>query len=172
MKQRILERTNYDYPLIGYSNNSDLLRYMQEFLENLNDATAQRGALAFNLSQINDFVIDYGKDSDDDFYIAFWNLVDSSIYETTMKDGTKVLHDDAIPKLKLSFENFEYIFKQWTYIKQTQPKYVVIIQDDTGFVHLYDKQQLDIEELALVEQHKKEVARWNNERLKVINSQN
>lgn len=171
MEQRILEHINFRYQLIGYSNNSALLIYMQEFLENLSLEQALQGPKAFHLSQINDFMIEYNKKSNDNFYVAFWNLIDSSPYETEV-NGITILHDEKIPKLKLSYENFDYIFKQWVEIKQKNPKFIIIEQDDTGFINLHNKKELTIEELALVEQYKKNVARWNNERQKKINSLN
>lgn len=171
MEQRILEYTKHGYQLVGYTQGSTLLTYMQEFLENLSLEQALRGAQDFHLSQINDFMIEYNKKPTNNFYVAFWNLLDSSPYETEV-NGITILHDEKIPKLKLSYKNFDYIFKQWAHIKQTHPQYVVIQQDDAGFVHLFDKSSLDIDELALVAQHKKNVARWNNERLKKIKSLN
>lgn len=170
MEQRILEYKNSRYQLIGFTKNSTLLIYMQEFLENLTLDQALQGAQAFHLNQVNDFMIEYNKRSLN-YYVAFWNLIDASPYETEM-NGIKILHDEKIPKLKLSYENFDYIFKQWTDIKQTNPKFVIIQQDPTGFVHLYDKTNLNIEEQALIEQYKKEVARKNNELRKKINSLN
>lgn len=172
MKQIILEHTKIDYKVVGFSKNSDLLIYMQEFLENLSLEQALLGIQNFHLTQINDFMVEFGsKKNKQDFYVAFWNLIDATDYETEV-DGITILHDEKIPKLKLSYENFDYIFQQWTHIKQTVPPYVIIQQDSTGFVHLYDKTNLNIEEHALVEQHKKEVARRNNELRKKINSLN
>ena len=163
MKKRILEYHNSEYKLIGYSVDSTLLIYMQEFLANLSLEQAQRGAQAFHLSQINDFMIEYNKKSYSTWYVAFWNLLDATPYETEV-NGITVLHDERIPKLRLSYQNFDSIFKQWAFIKQTTPQYIIIQQDDTGFVQINNENELEIEELALVEQYKKEVARKNNER--------
>lgn len=171
MKQIILEYQNLTYNIIGYSQDSSLLNYMVEFLENISLEQALQGAQAFHLSQINDFMIEYNKKKSDKYYVAFWNLIDSTPYQTEVH-GITILDDEKIPKLKLSFQNFEYIFTQWAYIKQTNPRFMIIEQDNTGFIHLYDKKELTIEELALVEQYKKIVARLHNQRQKKINSLN
>lgn len=165
MEQRILKYKNHSYVLVGYTKGSDLLQYMQEFLENLSLERAQAGAQNFRLGQINDFIIDYGNKKDDTFYVAFWNLIDSKPYEIKVGNN-QVLDDRKIPKLKLSFHNFDDIFKKWIDIKLTSPQYLIISQNNSGWVELDTPEQLTIEQEALVQQYTQEKKRQAQEKFK------
>jgi hypothetical protein len=101
------------------------------------------------IGAMNNFVVEY---EGDDFFIAFH---DKMTYDDSMSeiDGYRFLDDDRIPKLKFSKENFDYVFNQWVKIKEQNSKYVIITQDDSGWIGLQGKNELDATEADLVEHY-------------------
>ena len=150
MKKRILQAVDRYYSIIGFTEDSFLLYYMHTFLENLSLEEAKKGSGAYDVGGINDFDIGYGA-SDQDYYVRFSFLWDWDRY-TIEINGETITDWDRIPQLKLSYENFDYIFKAWAQIKEQNPKYLIISQDDSGWVGLQGKEELDADEVALAEQ--------------------
>lgn len=99
-------------------------------------------------------------EEDDNYYIAFYDpILDSYIEQMAEKKyGEKILiFDDETPMLRLSKENFEKILKSWKVILTKKPTYLIITQDKSGWINLEGKEELDIEELALVKTYKREL---------------
>ena len=167
MRKKILEFVDRSYFSIGTIGDTEwpgVLYYMECFLHNLWLEEAKKGVNAYYERSINDFSIDYG-DADEDYYVAFSNrsLLDLKQYEVEI-DGQRFVDSAQIPKLKLSYENFDYVFKAWVQINEQNPKYLIITQDDAGWVGLQGKEELDVDEIALVEQCQRKQEEWMEER--------
>lgn len=148
----VLENIEKRFNLIGRSVGIiDTLYYMIEFIS-FSDRMIQK-IKKCEIGSVNNFVIDY---QEDDFFIAFHGKM---TYDDSMSeiDGYRFLDDDKIPKLKFSKENFDQVLSEWVKIKEQNSKYVIITQDDSGWIGLQGKSELDADEVELVEQyqHKK-----------------
>ena len=153
-KKRILEFVANRYFAIGSTGESgypESLYYVTDFLNNLWLDEAKKGSAVYNRGGINNLSIDYG-DPDQDYDVQISFKTDWSRY-TVEVNGETITDWDNIPQLKLSYENFDYIFKQWVKIKEQNSKYVIITQDDFGWIGLQGKQELDADESELVEQY-------------------
>ncbi len=147
------EKNGFDFNGCSAGVNNGLF-YIITFLNGLSLEEAKKGAAVYQGTGINDFDISYG-DHDEDYYIRFSFVYDWDLYIIEIQ-GQKMTDWDRVPQLKLSYENFDYVFKQWVKIKEENPKYIIITQDDSGWVGLQGKQELDDDEVALVEQYKRD----------------
>jgi len=132
------------------------------FLSSLSLEDRIKGAKLYNRGQSNDLVIDYGQDWGEDFYIAFWDLGNWLEYETEI-DGRKVLDDSKVLKLKLSYENFESVFRQWDQILKATPQYLILSQDEVGWIDIFGKGILSEDKQMLVEKYNLDQERWRQE---------
>jgi len=128
------------------------LDLMCEALRSFSIREVTDALLGKELQGCNNFVVEY---EGDDFFVAFF---DKMSFESSMKEisGYRFLDDDKIPKLKFSKENFDDVLKQWVKIKQENPQYLIITQDDSGWVGLQGKQELDDDEVALVDSYNRD----------------
>jgi len=115
---------------------------------------AKKGAAVYQSVGGNGFVVDYG-DPDQDYYVQFSFVHDWDLYTIEIQ-GRKTTDWERVPQLKLSYENFDYVFKQWVKIKQENTQCLIITQDDLGWVGLQGKQELDDDEVALVDSCKRD----------------
>ena len=53
-----------------------------------------------------------------------------------------------MPTLEMTLENYETIIQTWNNIVDTKPEYIIISQDDTGYVDLIGKDELSQQDLA------------------------
>ena len=151
IKKRVLQLVDRHYYVFGIDSDDksqESLFHMAYFLNNLWLDEAKKGAAVYDSGGINDFDIDYG-DPDQDYYVQFSFLWNWDRYTIEM-NGETITDWDNIPQLKLSYENFDYIFRQWVKIKEQSSKYVIITQDDSGWIGLQGKQELDADELKMV----------------------
>ena len=57
--------------------------------------------------------------------------------------------------LKFSKINFEHVLKMWPLVLGFQPKYLIITQDDDGWIDLQGKNELIDQDCLLIEKHEK-----------------
>ena len=149
MEKRILKHIKErSYTLTGFTKNSYALYYLHMFLSSLSFKDLKKGAKLYDRGQSDCLMIDYCENSEDDFYVALWDLADSNDYKIEYQ-GRMVIDDSKIKKLKLSYDNFDYIFKQWEKISKDTPKYLILSQDNAGWISLLGKNELNQEELML-----------------------
>jgi len=53
-----------------------------------------------------------------------------------------------MPTLEMSIQNYEEILSKWNNIIDTKPQFIIISQDDTGYVDLVGKDELSEQDLA------------------------
>ncbi len=150
MKQVITKLENDKYFFIASSGNvAYTLDLISEALRLFSINELKDAALGKELHGCNDFQVDYG-DTDENFYIAFYDMLHSKKYEIEL-NGDKFIDDNQIPKLKFSHKNFKTILPIWINILKSKPLYILISQDESGWINLKGKEKLSAKEQKLVE---------------------
>lgn len=88
----------------------------------------------------------------DDYYIAFYDASLDLLYEDKY-DIKGIVYDENRLMLKFSEKNFKEILNSWKHIYQKKPLYLIITQDDDGWIDMQGKQELDEEEKILVQRY-------------------
>ncbi len=147
MEKRVLKHVErHRYTLIGYTSGSFKLYYLHIFLENLSLEEAKQGASEYVFADYNDFVVD--RAFDDNYYVAMRDSLLDSDYEIEI-NGEMLLDFEKIPQLKLTYENFDYIFKAWIKILEERSPYLILMQHDSGWVEIQGKDALSLDEQVL-----------------------
>lgn len=60
--------------------------------------------------------------------------------------------DNEDSKLKLSYENYQYIVQQWEKILKEEPKYFMLSRDHNGWISLEMSDELSLEDQQYLEQ--------------------
>lgn len=88
----------------------------------------------------------------DDYYIAFYDPFLNHFYENRY-GLTGIVYDEDKAMLKFSKSNFEHILKSWQLISKTEPKYLIITQDDSGWIDMQSKNDLNDDEIQLIQEY-------------------
>ncbi|MCX5923107.1 MAG: hypothetical protein NTU89_00920, partial [Candidatus Dependentiae bacterium] len=73
-------------------------------------------------------------------------------------------------KLEMSTENYELVQKQWEEISKRMPEYVMLTQDDSGFVEMVGKDTLSEQDLVDTKRENEKFLRYQAAWQKYINS--
>ncbi|MBI2344445.1 hypothetical protein HYV10_00025 [Candidatus Dependentiae bacterium] len=93
--------------------------------------------IRYNLfKKLDSYIIFYDSGLDD-----YWESVCNKKYG---QEG--FVWDEETPMLKFSKNNFKHISHIWKKLSKIQPQYLVITQDNTGWIDLQSKEELSNEE--------------------------
>lgn len=110
------------------------------------------------VSKFNNKILIRYEDLDiDNFYIAFYDMILDSFWEKICEKkhpGIGFVWDTETPMLRFSKENFEHILNFWDTVKDNEPEYYIITQDDTGWIDVQAKNELSSDELRMVQEYK------------------
>ncbi|MBI2353372.1 hypothetical protein HYV11_03995 [Candidatus Dependentiae bacterium] len=117
-------------------------KILQYRYQPINNLTKQNRTLTFIINSFDhfyDFIIIDGTDD----HIYMWNDFDKEKY-------TK----ENLPILKMSYKNYTDIINQWDTNLANPAPYLVLTQDEDGFVNLESKQTLSQEDLDFIASEK------------------
>ena len=110
------------------------------------------------VSKFNDKILIRYEDLDiDSFYIAFYDMILDSFWKKICKEkygDDYFVWDTETPMLRFPKENFEHILNFWDTVKDNEPEYYIITQDDTGRIDVQAKNELSSDELRMVQEYK------------------
>lgn len=143
-----------DYFPIGESSNiSETLFLLNFFLDSF-QSEVKLGIEEFKNCTLskNCFRVEYGDPEydDDDYYVSF---TDEMFYKQC-EDENGDIYDDCLPRLKLSYENFDHILQTWTRLQEVKPKYLITVKHEDGWVDLWGREELSDEEKKILEEDK------------------
>ena len=104
---------------------------------------------------------DFGK-----FYIAFYDTILDSVWEKECekKYGEPCfVYDEETPMLRFSKENFEHTLRFWETVKDSDPEYYIITQDDTGWIDVRAENELSSDQLRMVSEYQERRERMRQE---------
>jgi hypothetical protein len=104
----------------------------------------------YKIGNIGEILINYENLLVDDYYLAFYDRGLDAVLSSNSHDFNNVAFDKETPMLRFSKANFDFVLIEWVKIKEQNSKYVIITQDDSGWIGLQGKQELDADELEMV----------------------
>lgn len=157
MIEKIIQAKSSDYRLqyfpIGESDNiSETLFLMNFFLDNFKEEV-KLGIEEFQNCTLstNCFRVEYGDPGyDDDYYVSF---TDEMFYKQC-EDENGYIYDDSLPRLKLSYENFDHILQTWTRLQEAKPTYLITVKYEDGWVDIWGREELSEAEKKILEADK------------------
>lgn len=139
------------YISIGQSKNiSETFFLLNTFLRNFKEEV-KLGIEEFQncTLSINDFHIEYG-DSEygDDYYVSFTD----DMFDKQCEDENGWVDADCLPRLKLSYENFDHILQTWTRLQEVKPKYLILVKHEDGWLDIWGREKLSEEDQKIVKE--------------------
>lgn len=107
------------------------------------------------------------------FYLSVYPIHDWIITEREDDLVTLRIHfpgddsgdfDNEESKLKLSYVNYQSVAKQWDEVIEKPSKYLVLSQDESGWITLERKEELSKQDLDFLESEKQEQLKYEKSR--------
>jgi hypothetical protein len=100
----------------------------------------------------------YVMKSDD--YVEIWNTLLEEDY----------FNEEDVPRLLMTRQNYDEVINGWNANIGNPKQYVVLSQDDSGWIRLEAKNELSADDLASIEEDRKVYQEWEENRQKRANA--